>query len=267
MLQEDLRYRDLTNVFMSKITIKMKPIKKEQPSQFIEISTQLKERIDICRQRLQEFHQLAQHTGLFNNHDDKLNGILQTSKEDLDWSKRTLDQLNALKNNELTQSIYDLLQQQLLNLSEFFKKNIQGHTKRIKEQEDHRPRLVERDRVTRRGGFNRKSTSPDQQSEQQAIYMQMEEKVSQDKLTSMKKIEQMLNDIATVFQRVGTMVKMHETMIDRIDKYTDDSLSNVQKGRKELQEAHKRISENRGFILKIFLIMVVFSTLYIVFVL
>lgn len=44
----------------------------------------------------------------------------------------------------------------------------------------------------------------------------------------------MLNDIATVFQRVGTMVKMHETMIDRIDKYTDDSLSNVQKGRKEL---------------------------------
>jgi syntaxin 5 len=51
---------------------------------------------------------------------------------------------------------------------------------------------------------------------------------------SMQKIENMLNDIAGVFQRVGTMVRLQETMIERIDKYTDDASANVQKGRKEL---------------------------------
>ena len=59
----------------------------------------------------------------------------------------------------------------------------------------------------------------------------------------MRKIEGMLNDVAVVFQRLGTMVKMQETMIDRfvyfikihrIDKYTEDSVHNVRKGRKEL---------------------------------
>lgn len=89
----------------------------------------------------------------------------------------------------------------------------------------------------------------------------------------MKRIETMLSDVATVFQRIGTMVKMQETMIDRylsqrlrIDKYTEDAQYNVDKGRKELQSAYKRVSENRGMILKVFLILFVFSFVYIVFV-
>lgn len=61
-----------------------------------------------------------------------------------------------------------------------------------------------------------------------------DQKINEEKLMSMQKIENMLNDIAGVFQRVGTMVRLQETMIERIDKYTDDASANVQKGRKEL---------------------------------
>lgn len=89
----------------------------------------------------------------------------------------------------------------------------------------------------------------------------------QDKLDSMKKIEEMLNQVASVFQRIAATVKMHEIMLDRIDSSTSDSLSNVQKGRKELTKAHERISQNRGLIIKVFLILFLFAFIYIVFVL
>ena len=67
----------------------------------------------------------------------------------------------------------------------------------------------------------------------------------------------MLNDIGQAFQRLGTIVKLHEVMIDRIDRNTEDSLINVEKGRKSLSEAYRSISSNRALIIKIFLILLV----------
>jgi len=75
----------------------------------------------------------------------------------------------------------------------------------------------------------------------------------------------MLNDIGQAFQRLGTIVKLHEVMIDRIDRNTEDSLINVEKGRKSLSEAYRSISSNRALIIKIFLILIVFATIYIIF--
>ena len=75
----------------------------------------------------------------------------------------------------------------------------------------------------------------------------------------------MLNDIGQAFQRLGTIVKLHEVMRDRIDRNTEDSLINLEKGRKSLSEAYRSISSNRALIIKIFLILIVFATIYIIF--
>lgn len=40
---------------------------------------------------------------------------------------------------------------------------------------------------------------------------------------SMRQIESLLNDISSVFQKLGSIVQHHEVMIDRIDKNTDDT--------------------------------------------
>jgi syntaxin 5 len=42
----------------------------------------------------------------------------------------------------------------------------------------------------------------------------------------------MLGEVAGIFEKMGTIVKMHETMIERIDKNTEDALINVEKGKK-----------------------------------
>jgi syntaxin 5 len=41
-------------------------------------------------------------------------------------------------------------------------------------------------------------------------------------------------------------------MIDRIDKDTDDSKLNIEKGKKSLMETYKDVSSTRGVIIKVF---------------
>lgn len=82
---------------------------------------------------------------------------------------------------------------------------------------------------------------------------------------SLKKIQEILTDIGGIYQRLGTMVQMHDVMIDRIDKDTDDSMHNVEKGKKTLLEVYTSVSSKRKLIIKIFLILLCFSLLYVLF--
>ncbi|CAD8085856.1 unnamed protein product [Paramecium primaurelia] len=264
------QYRDITQKFLSKVHIKLVAIKREQPNQFLLTAKLAKEKVDTANERLQEFHTTSQSTGLFNDQDYKLNTLLSQVKDDISQIHIHLNQLKTQLNNDLHQSIFDFVQQKALKTSDQFKKLLQSHTQRIKQQEEKRNRLNgERDRVIKRVGFNQKYqklNETEEETNHQTIQM-FEQKQNEEKLVSMQKIESMLNDIAGVFQRVGTMVRLQETMIERIDKYTDEAQINVSKGRKELQESHKRISSNRGLILKVFLILFIFAFIYIVFVL
>ena len=67
----------------------------------------------------------------------------------------------------------------------------------------------------------------------------------------------MLNDVGQAFQRLGTIIKLHEVMIDRIDKNTDDTLKNVEKTRKSLADTHKQVSSGRALMIKVIIIILI----------
>ena len=65
----------------------------------------------------------------------------------------------------------------------------------------------------------------------------------------MKKIEGMLNDVAQVFSRLGTMVRMQETMVDRyvvcvVDIYEPESI-NIRKNLPSMWIGGGRSSKRR----------------------
>jgi len=69
---------------------------------------------------------------------------------------------------------------------------------------------------------------------------------------SIKNIEKMLGEVASIFQRISALVQMQEVMIDRIDKHTEDTLVNVTKGKKHLISVYDNISSNRRMIFTVF---------------
>jgi syntaxin 5 len=101
-----------------------------------------------------------------------------------------------------------------------------------------------------------------------ALEQEQESEHLQSRTESMRKIETILNEVATIFTRLGTIVKMHEVLIERlssllfqednlpnfcvrIDKNTEETLVNVQKGKKNLLQVYDDVSGWRKTILTV----------------
>eukprot|EP01016_Furgasonia_blochmanni_P036775 TRINITY_DN4241_c0_g1_i1.p1 TRINITY_DN4241_c0_g1~~TRINITY_DN4241_c0_g1_i1.p1 ORF type:complete len:204 (-),score=43.18 TRINITY_DN4241_c0_g1_i1:293-904(-) len=127
-----------------------------------------------------------------------------------------------------------------------------------KKVKDHDDDFEKGDKVTKRALGNDEVAALEQEQESEHLSSRVE---------SMKKIESILNEVATIFTRLGTIVKMHEVLIERIDKNTEETLINVQKGKKNLLQVYDDVSGWRKTILTIFFIILAFSAIYILFLL
>lgn len=85
--------------------------------------------------------------------------------------------------------------------------------------------------------------------------------------TAIEQIEVALNDVAGLFKKFGTIVQQHQTLVERIDQNAEQSLYDIEGAKKELRQVYEDTSNNRKLILKIFFILLVFCTFYILFVL
>ena len=84
---------------------------------------------------------------------------------------------------------------------------------------------------------------------------------------AIQQIETALHDISSLFQKFGTIVAQHEKLVERIDENAESALHDIEGAKKEIGEIYDNTSNNRTLILKIFFILLVFCTFYIIFVL
>lgn len=87
----------------------------------------------------------------------------------------------------------------------------------------------------------------------------------QDRTNSVHTIEKTMGELASMFSRLGQLVYEQRSMIEKIDNNTDVSLNNIELGERELIKIRKDVSSNRGLIIKIFLILIFTSVVYILF--
>lgn len=83
---------------------------------------------------------------------------------------------------------------------------------------------------------------------------------------SLENIKEVLGDINQIFVKFSEIVNAQQLMVERIDADTEMALLNAERGKKELSEHYQNVSSYRNLIFKIFLILIVFATLYIIFV-
>ena len=74
-------------------------------------------------------------------------------------------------------------------------------------------------------------------------------------------------DISALFKRFGTIVSNHEALVVRIDSHAEEALYDIEGAKTELRELYEDTSSNRKLMLKIFFILMVFITFYILIVL
>jgi t-SNARE complex subunit (syntaxin) len=85
--------------------------------------------------------------------------------------------------------------------------------------------------------------------------------------TSIETIEKTLYDITTLFKRFATIVQEHQILVERIDANTENALHDLEGAKTELRDVYEDTKSTRKLIMKIFFILMIFCTLYIIFVL
>ena len=83
---------------------------------------------------------------------------------------------------------------------------------------------------------------------------------------SLENIKEVLGEINQIFTKFSEIVNTQQLMVERIDSDTEMALINAERGKKELSEHYQNVSSYRNLIIKIFLILIIFATLYIIFV-
>ena len=87
------------------------------------------------------------------------------------------------------------------------------------------------------------------------------------KSSSIEAIEKTLTDISALFKRFSAIVQSHEELVVRIDTNAEEALYDIEGAKNELRELYENTSSNRALMMKVFFILIVFATFYIVFVL
>ena len=80
-------------------------------------------------------------------------------------------------------------------------------------------------------------------------------------------IEKTLYDISGQFKRFGTIVMNHQALVERIDNHTTDAYHDIEGAKKELTEVYESVSSTRKLMMKIFFVLLIFCTFYILFIL
>lgn len=89
---------------------------------------------------------------------------------------------------------------------------------------------------------------------------------NQDRLNAVHSVETSIRDLANIFGELNTMVMEQGETIRRIDENVEETVMHVDAGHSELLKYWGAVSSNRGLVMKIFAILILFIIIFGVFV-
>ncbi|KAI8881646.1 t-SNARE [Backusella circina FSU 941] len=101
-----------------------------------------------------------------------------------------------------------------------------------------------------------------QQQVQQQVMMEQNDRNIESRSAAMETIESTIAELGGIFQQLATMVAEQRETIQRIDQNTDDVEMNVLGARSELLKYYQNMSGNRGFIIKVFVTVILLFLLF-----
>jgi t-SNARE complex subunit (syntaxin) len=83
--------------------------------------------------------------------------------------------------------------------------------------------------------------------------------------TAIQGIEMAIQEIGAIYQQLAHMVSEQGEMVQRIDMNMEEMQLNVQRGQEQLLRYLRSISGNRGLIIKLFVVAIIFILIYAIF--
>lgn len=187
-----------------------------------------------------------------------------------------LKQINESRKSKSLQTAVDILNSRVLKATFAFKQFLTDHQQIMKEQEQAKtvvqktPFGVKSNRgkmkILPAHNYTSVSTA-ESENDGGALALEIQETYHQERATSIETIEKTLYDITTLFKRFANIVQEHQVLVERIDANTENAMHDLEGANNELREVYENTKSSRKLMLKIFFILMLFATFYILFVL
>jgi len=243
---------------------------------------------------LKKLHELTNKTTLFNTEDAKINDLIANSKDSISGIQKKItflqsnnDLVYTKQGEKMSRHILEILNLRFMEITKEFKNLLEKRTKTIKqfkEKESFLSMAGSQSSEVRSRRSNKteaaflkkgKAYDPSEESSGGAYTLDMDGRGAstaqqhhdleglRKKNETVKGIQKTMEEVMGIFTRISSMVQMHEVMIERIDKDTEDSLRNVEGGKKNLVKIFKDMSSTRRLIISVFIFLMFFATIYI----
>ena len=259
-------------------------------SEFTNAASHISKEINSTMQKLQKLTTLAKKKSLFEDRPVEINELIYIIKQDIAKINTQIGQLSdylSKQNSQHTVSnkqtkehshhVITSLQSKLATTSDAFKDVLQVRFENMKQQKTRRDEYSFSDKgqstaVSESALYNpEKRNTPGEtvidfgssfQQQQVALETANMEYI-ESRSQAIESIESTIAELGQIYQNFATILAGQREMVQRIDDNIMDVSVNVEGAHSQLVQYYQNMSSNRGLILKVFGIMLVFFLLFV----
>jgi len=273
------------------VGVRNKSRKPNEKSQFFIVASQVGKDIAETAEKLERLSKLAKKKSLFDDPAIEISELTQIINQDIKNLTNQLNSLHTTANSSRrnkhqqkhTETVVDALKQKLRGTTQDFSEILGIRTENLKSQQKEKEnftgsmspsfgkRAVEsplyRAAQSSQNSYDSSSSGevvihmPQQQSQ----LMIPNRSYLQSRGEAVTNIERTITELQGIFSQLATLVQEQGELINRIDHDIDETSINTNRAQNELLKYLSSVSSNRWLIVKIFLVAIFFSVLFIIF--
>ncbi len=253
-------------------------------SSFPALASGLARDIAATSGKLERLTRLARKTGVFDSAAQELDELTHVVKQDIQQLKQRIDQLAPLhmrRNKQAEQysdGVLKALQMQLAGTTCRFQDILTQRTSAIHHQHDTRKLftgqlsdgaalLVASPQANAAAMEKRGHALVADPNDENAplLMVAAQDQVFEHRAVAAQQIESTIVELHQIFQQLNNIVAQQRDLTIRIDANIDETLVNAESAQTQIIKYWRNVSSNRWFLLKIFAVLAVFVTLFLVF--
>lgn len=299
-LAENIRKRQEQNGLQSSQR-KLSPI--NQKSQFSYAAAKISRGVFETSEKLQQLTNMAKNTKLFMDSSAQIEELTFIIKQDIQTLNRELSALDQYvkssrqpnkQTGDHSETIVGFLNTKLIGATKDFKDILEVRTESLKQQQEKKDSFagyssntysttIDNPSGTGKNEMRHRNTPTrddnilykydddddyDNSAQEHSILMPTELTTvnhTASRLRAAENISSTIHQLEGIFSQLANLVSQQGEVIERIDANMDDTLLNIGRGHDSLVTTLYNISSNRSLIIKIFLVLIIFSIIFIVF--
>ncbi|KAJ6230507.1 syntaxin-5 [Anaeramoeba flamelloides] len=263
---------------------------------FFQQASVIENYLQKSRNYLQELSRLSQESNLLQNHTSQIHFLSKEIKANIQTISQNLINLKKLCTKTSIESnqsfkhrilVFESLKNELTKLTKSFQVALEKETEILEKQEQRKSQFMSPNRSfmnfanpqntlsystdQSQTPFEVEIIDPDENNYQNQNWNNHQNQRStfrnrsynEARVNVVEEIESTISEIGTVFEKMSSIVESHDHHINWIDQNMDETLYNINQGENELRKYFKSITSNRGLIIKIFAILIIFIIIFV----